>query len=244
MDDLYGRHYPNTDEESWKKSGYYWWYRFMQKVEGYGPDHPLWKDFGDVHQPFMDWWIEHEDIFLPRFGGVAELKTDADIEAARKDGAIIVRVDPEICSWDALQEQFQWVLEDNNIAKPARGRQKHETVAEVGPDRYGFASRPEVRDGLGGLAMCMKVYEERIANPDMSLYDIAVKLKINESTRITDDMLPKQQSDIINNISASVRRYLRDAESIIEHVGQGKFPVLASTKKTSELREVDEDQMI
>lgn len=216
-------HYP--EDRKIEKSAYYWWYRFLQKVDGYGPNHPLWDEFGDVTQDFWDWWIAVERIFMTGLPpGVVTLASDAEIEEARKEGALIVRVDPK-CTRHYLRFAFEEFLKEEDITD-SPGRKKHEH--EIQMAQRGFASRPDVR----GLEWCMKVYEKRKAEPDLSLYEIGVQLKLNPNAVVTKRMLPKIRAGKINVMNATVSRYWRQALSIIEHVGQGRFPVLAGKKKS------------
>lgn len=220
--DLNTKHEPRDGD--FEESAYYWWYRFLQKVEGYGPSHPMWEEFGDVTQDFEDWWIANEDIFatgLPP--GVETLASDADIRIAKKEGAIIVRVDPK-CTRHYLRFAFEEFLKEEDITD-SPGRKKHEH--EIQMAQRGFASRPEVR----GLKKIMKVYEKRTAEPNLSLYEIGVQLKLNPNARVKRGMTPKERADKINSMNSTVSRYWRQALSIIEHVGRGEFPVLAGKKK-------------
>ena len=217
-------HYP--EDGKIEESAYYWWYRFLQKVDGYGPSHPMWDEFRDVTEDFWDWWIATEDIFatgLPP--GVEALASDADIEAAKKEGALIVRVDPK-CTRHYLRFAFEEFLKEEDITD-SPGRKKHEH--EIQMAQRGFASRPDVR----GLEKSMKVYELRIAEPGLSLYEIGVRLKLNPNAVVKKGMLKKERADKINVMNATVGRYWRNALSIIEHVGKGKFPVLAATKAST-----------
>lgn len=216
-------HYP--EDGRLEESAYYWWYRFLQKVDGYGPSHPLWEEFGDVTEDFWDWWIATESIFATGSPpGVVALASDADIEDARKEGALIVRVDPK-CTRHYLRFAFDEFMNEENITD-SPGRKKH--MQEIQMAQRGFASRPEVR----GLKMRWKVYELRTAEPGLSLYEMGVRLKLNPNAVVKKGMLKKQRSDKINSMNATVSRYLRQALSIIEHVGRGEFPVLAGKKKS------------
>lgn len=215
-------HYPKDGKIA--ESAYYWWYRFLQKVDVYGPSHPLWDEFGDVTQDFWDWWIAVERIFMTGLpSGVVKLASDAEIKEARKKGALIVRVDSK-CTRHYLRFAFEEFLKEEDITD-SPGRKKHEH--EIQMAQRGFASRPEVR----GLKNIMKVYEKRTADPSLSLYEIGVQLKLNLNARVKRGMTPKERADKINSLNATVSRYWRQSLSIIEHVGRGEFPVLAGKKK-------------
>lgn len=224
--DLFSMHHPEDVEI--EESAYYWWYRFLQKVDGYGPSHPLWDEFGDVTQDFWDWWIAVERIFMTGLPpGVVTLESDAEIEEARKEGALIVRVDPK-CTRHYLRFSFEDFMKEEDITD-SPGRKKHEQ--EILMAQRGFATRPEVR----GLEKCWRVHELRTSEPNLSLYEIGIRLNLNPNAVVKKGMLKKERADKINVMNATVGRYWRNALSIIEHVGKGKFPVLAG-RKASNLR--------
>ena len=114
----------------------------MQLVEGYDDRHPLWPEFGDVRMPFWDWWLAHgEDLFMSgEHDGVSELETDADIEHAKRQGAYIVRVDPD-CTREYLLSVFKQFLDEKEISRGA-GRKRHSK--EIKFARRGFAQRPSI----------------------------------------------------------------------------------------------------
>lgn len=215
--DLYWMHYPEDGKV--EKSAYYWWYRFLQKVDGYGPSHPMWDEFGDVAQDFGDWWIAVERIFMTGLPpGVVRLVSDAEIKEAQKEGAMIVRVDPQ-CTRHYLRCSFDAFMQDEDITD-SPGRKKHEQETQMA--QRGFATRPEVR----GLEKCWRVHELRTAEPNLSLYEIGIRLNLNPNAVVTKRMLPKIKAGKINVMNATVSRYWRQALSIIDHVGRGEFPVL------------------
>lgn len=222
---LFSRHEPKEDEALWKDSAYYWWYRFMQKVPDYGPAHPLWEEFGDVTQGFWDWWIKHELTFAPGLlPGVALLETEEDFETARKEGALFVRVDPNNTR-HYLRFAFESFMQEMDIPDTP-GRKKHTDEDRMA--KRPFENRPEVR----GLEKAFRVYELRTAESELSLYDIGVRLNLNPNARVKKGMTPKERADKINSMNATVSRYWRHAQSIIEHVAEGQFPVLASKKSS------------
>lgn len=195
----------------------------MQQLSGYGPKHRLWDDFGDVSGDFWDWWIDHESMFWPKGSlGVWEQETDEDVKRARAEGAFIVSVDPTQTK-DRLMFDFEEILREKGITKTGRRSLQRENDES----KYPFATRPECR----GLKNMFRVYELRTNEPELSLYDIGVRLELNPNALIQRGMTPKQRADKINSMNATVSRYWRNAVSIMEHIGEGQFPVLAGKIK-------------
>lgn len=214
--DLYLKHSP--DDMPFEDSAYYYWYLFMQQVEGYSPKHPLWKDFGDVCMEFWEWWCTHgESIFSTGNElGIWQLDTDEEIKKARRDGALIVRVDTN-CTRDWLLNYFNEFLDDNKIGKKI-GRRKH--AEEVKGALYPFYQRPDVN----ALRKTWEVWEMRDQEPRPTLYEIGVALNLNYSAVIKHGDTKAIITEKKNLMNATTSRYLRWAKNIIRNVGKGKFP--------------------
>lgn len=209
----------DPEEGAFEKSAYYYWYLYMQLVEGYGPKHPLWRDFGDVQMPFWDWWCAHgEDIFATgEKSGVEELVSDDDIQKARSDGAYVVRVDPD-CTRDYLMFYFQDFLDEKGIRTTA-GRRQHKD--EVKFARYPFYQRPDVKS----LRITLEVWKLRQQLPRPTLYEIGRKLRLNPSAVINDKKDTEAiKTDKKNVMNATVSRYLKWATNIKDNVAKGIFP--------------------
>lgn len=215
--DLFTKHYPRKGKL--EESAYYYWYLYMQRLDGYGRRHRLWKDFGGVNMPFWDWWRTHEELF--RTGakyGVLELKTDAEIREARSEGAYVVRIDPE-CTREYLMRYFREFLDEKKIHKGV-GRRKHQD--EVKYANYPFYKRPDVKS----LRISLDVWNLRHQQPKPTLYEIGVKLKLCPNHVINDKKdVQAVQTDKMNVMNATVSRYLRRAETTLLYIGGGLFPV-------------------
>ncbi len=221
--DLFDRHYP--EEGRFEESAYYYWYRYMNLVEGYGPRHPLWVDFGDVKMPFWEWWCAYgEDLFMTgEKPGFQVLASERDIQDARKDGAYIVRIDPD-CTRNYLMFYFREFLREKNIREVAGRRLLKEEMKFA---RYPFYQRPDVKS----LRISLDAWElrKKMTGPENkkhvhTLYQIGCLLKVNPSAVIkkndvaTDRLLKK------NVMNATVSRYLKWAENIKKNVAKGIFP--------------------
>ena len=231
--DFYFSHNPWDHRLDLEKSAYYWWYRFMQKVKGYGPNHALWDDFGDVRQKseyveedFWYWWLEHQTMFEPRGSlGVWEQETDADVKAARKEGAFIVSVDPNETR-DRLMFDFDCILKEKGIGN-RRGRRPHKKESQ---GKHSFIARPDHRS----LRLAFLVYEayERRKVEKTTLYKIGEQLGVNKRALVTDDMKADVRRQKKNIMNVMVTRHYKNALSIIKHIGKGEFPVLAKNTNT------------
>lgn len=217
--DLFTKHYP--EEENIEASAYYYWYAFMQKIDDYGPKHPLWKDFGDISQPFWDWWIDRgEDLFMTGSKlGVMRLENDEEIATARAEGAVLLRVDTD-CDRGYLLDVFKELLDECKVVNTP-GRKKHQR--EVLFAKYPFHQRPNVDT----LKKTLAVWDRRhppAPHKRMKLYEIGLELKINPSCRPepNDDADKKLEKREI--LTATVSRYERWARHIIKNVGLGVFP--------------------
>lgn len=214
---LFFQHYPKEGE--FEDSAYYWWYRYMQLVDGYGPKHPLWKDLGDVQMPFWDWWCAHgEDIFATgEKMGVAELVSEDDIQQARADGSYVVRIDPD-CTRDYLMFYFKDFLDEKGISKTV-GRRKHKY--EIKFARYPFYKRPDVTS----LKKALDAWQLRRDEPKASLYQIGVCQGLNYDAIVNEiHDTAKTKTGKRNVMNATVSRYLRWADNITANVGKGEFP--------------------
>jgi hypothetical protein len=216
--DLYIKHSPRKGQL--EESAYYYWYLYMQLIEGYGRKHRLWKDFGDVQIPFRDWWLSHEEKLFrtaERYG-ILELKTAKDIHEARLDRAFMVRVDPD-CTREYLIHYFKEFLNEKNIRIGA-GRRKHQD--EVKHAKYPFYQRPDVKS----LRISYEAWTLRHQVPKLTLYEIGIKLNLSPNNVINE----KKDTQAIktakrNCMNAMVSRYLRRAETIMHFIEAGLFPV-------------------
>jgi len=217
--DLFTKHYP--DKENIEASAYYYWYAFMQKLDDYGPKHPLWKDFGDIRQPFWDWWIERgEDLFMTGSKlGVMRLENDEEIATARAEGAVLLRVDTD-CDRGYLLDVFKELLDECKVVNTP-GRKKHQR--EVLFAKYPFHQRPDV-DTLQKTLTVWNLRHPPASVKRMKLYEIAdllmIESKYDESAKeCSYSRLLKRQV-----LTAAASRYERWARHIIKNVGLGVFP--------------------
>jgi hypothetical protein len=154
--------------------------------------------------------------------GFDELATDEEIQEARKDGAYIVRIDPD-CPRDYLMFYFREFLREKNIRKGAGRRRLKEEMKFA---RYPFHRRPDVRT----LRIALEAWLLRQqTDPKHTLYQIGCLLKVNPSAVIRKKDTAADKLVKKNIMNATVSRYLRWARNIRQNVGNGIFPKSDST---------------
>ena len=217
---LFTLHYPKRSKP--ELSAYFYWYKFMGLVPGYGTGHPLWTKFGDVSQPFWPWWVEFgEDLFMSGIEmGVWEIDESEEIDQARRDGAFIVRIDPA-CTRQYLLSTFKDFLDEKGISTKV-GRRLHKD--EVKYTRFAFAQRPDV----GRLKTALAVWTQR--NPPSgrkppSLYTIGAALGLSPESVVNSGDTESEATSKRNVMNATVSRYNRWARNLIDNVALGDFPV-------------------
>jgi len=231
--DLIFLHNPEEfpEDRPLEDSAYFWWFRFMQLAQKkglYGPTHPLWDEFGDTlttgapldedETDFWHWWNRNQLSFQSGQLGVWVIETDEEIATARKEGAVLIRLDRE-CTRDYLRFNFEETLKELNIGmNPGRWKHQHEVMNAKRP----FAKRPEVRS----LEKSFKVLEKRLQRPQPTLYDVGKELKINPDAVYKDSDIRSQKSAQTNRMNATVSRYERQGKKILAGVLEGKFPVM------------------
>jgi hypothetical protein len=212
-----------SDEKAAENTGYFWWFKFMQLVEGYDSNHPLWKDFGELKRPFIDWF---EDVGYALFDdgawpAVTDLWDEKDYERAREKGFVIVAIDPS-ASYREIMRQIGYALEvTTGTAK--KGRRSHED--EIAPDkgkhaRYSFAQRPDVLS----LSIIYRCWVYKQENAKASLYEVGEACNVLGKNKIKSGDSPAVIADKKRIVNATVSRYLRKARKLIENVQWGDFP--------------------
>lgn len=211
----------------WQGSVYYWWWAYLRKnVEyvaccdagGKGPMAVLYQDFGDVRDDdFKAWWSQGsrairlfaepaaEDVVRELQGG----------EAAPDQSNVLTLVFPLNLPKRYLQKRFNQLLKKHHTGK--QGVQ----YAKSSRARYKFEGQPNVPS----LKLAMKVYEMKLENPKMKLWEIGNEMPgviRSQKLKASDDQYTKEQKKKV--LAASVSRYIRRAQESIQRVGQGLSP--------------------
>lgn len=101
--------------------------------------------------------------------------------------------------------------------KWGKGRPKHRTIKA----KYTLCRRPNIP----ALQKILSVYTLRLENPNWKLYQIGEELRLNENQMPRKGDSPDQTSDKRRVMTATVARYIRQAEELIRNVEKGIFPL-------------------
>jgi hypothetical protein len=211
----------------WQGSVYYWWWAYLRKnvdyiaccdAGGKGAMASLYQDFGDVRDDdFKDWWSNGSraiKLFAePAAEAVVRELEEGEIVSGQ--GNLLTLVFPLNLPKRYLQKRFNQLLKKYHTGK--QGVQ----YAKSSRARYQFEGQPNVP----ALKLAMKVYEMKLANPKMKLWEIGNEMPgviRTQKLKSTDDQYTKEQKKKV--LAASVSRYLRRAQESIERVGQGLSP--------------------
>ncbi len=208
----------------WDRSVFYYWWLFLKenaeyrqtcKNNGSGPKRSLFRDFGDIYASnFDEWWkAGGRDLFRePESEGV-RLQVAGGYEENRVNISIPMTGDLER-SLSEIRALLQPVLLSNRI------------VAGPSKAMYPVASKPV----LSSLDKIYSIYRVSKAEPEMRPWELFEHLKLSTAVQSKESQ------------SSTISRALKQASFLIEHVGDGFFPVmnnaqLASAKSMLENRE-------
>lgn len=244
---------PPTNTENMKNSVYYWWWMYLKRNKEYGPASDLHSDFGDVSgDDFWAWWRSEapaDDGRRPAFSGFdkwrsvylfadpekkypfVRIKEPLPEEAYTDDSVLLLQVpldEPDselfrrfVAYVDTFKERYQANRGDET--KDRRGIR----AARSSEARYPVVGQPNV----AALETTLKVYDYRLANPDLTLWEIWLAL----NPYLANKLIPKPRNEFntrsIPNIkmswAAGVSRYIKKAEAMIRNAGLGRFPDLS-----------------
>lgn len=193
--------------ESWQNSVFYYWWLFLQENEDYratcqnggnGPKERLYRDFGDVHSgSFRDWWISHgRELFREPPSEGVKLSQNSDYSQNRISISVPLTGDLE-----------RTLVEIRAILQPVF----QEYRLKVGPSqaRYPVATKP-VPSSLHKLYSIHQAHKQR---PDLALWELSEFLKLSPANQAKETK------------ASAISRSLKQAAFLIEHVGNGFFPV-------------------
>lgn len=212
---------PRDDYERYERSVYYFWWAYLRENEGYmeccdhggaGPFAKLYRDFGDIRDhDFMRWWDgKGRFLFcepLERMVRAHQPDQSGVLAIERATGHLVVSF-PVDGNLDRIMDEIRQLV----------GRERADVTLETNwaQARYPVATKPV----LSSLHTHLRIWRLRRDNPDVTLDRIA---ELSELTFTPKTDNPEQRSII-------VRRYIRKAQSAIEYVGRGIFPVLDPKK--------------
>jgi hypothetical protein len=211
----------------WQGSVYYWWWAYLRmnadyiaccEANGEGVMSSLYQDFGDVRaDDFKAWWSEGSRA-IRLFAEPAAEAVVRELEMgepAPDQANLLTLMFPLNLPKRHLQKRFNELLKKHHTGK--QGVQ----YAKSSKAKYKFEGQPNVP----ALKLAMKVYKERLNNPNMKLWEIGNLMPgviKNQKLKDSDDQYTKEQKKKV--LAASVSRYIRRAQESIERVGRGLSP--------------------
>jgi len=219
-----------------KRSPYYWWWQYLRRNPAYlaccesggkGELSDLFTDFGDVRaDDFKKWWIGTNRGALlfgekPLPDTLKELTTTEEWDSTwTPDKVMVVAVPMEMGKRD-LQRYFGQLLKKRH--KGERGR-KALSDSDASTARYPLMRNVTVR----ALERQLDVYDAVIA-AKTSPKRVTLAM-IGQSLALVPTAMPHRHDNIYeaaekrNVMRATVSRYFKDAQRIIENTVKGQFP--------------------
>ena len=222
----FGRSKIEKTQERYKNSVYYLWWEFLRRSTAYkkccasggkGKMKNIYQDFDDVFTTdFKRWWKTNERgayLFaeqLPPKMIVIDEMPDASIS-----GQVLVLQVPLKLPKRLLMAEFQKFLNVNHSGK--RGRRNNVSSSA----RYPVTGHIDT----DALQKCLRVYDMKVANPKMRLWQVTQACKaIKRDAFIVDG----DTQGIITNkkliLANTASRLIKKAETIIKNVENGRFP--------------------
>jgi hypothetical protein len=241
------RHFPyrhptfGTDKNpkspvAWRQSVYYWWWEYLRRNDGYkrtcqqggrGRYAKLYGDFGDVHATdFKTWWKGHGgDLFSEplKEKQFALVEGHIDPDDFANPNLLFLQV-PLNLPIRTLTQKFAAMIRNHHLGR--RGiRYARDSLA-----KFPVSGQPNVNS----LMATLKVYDCRVAHPEMKLWEVAMVLDQFKSFKPSKNPEKKREGDDEKNLmTATVSRYLRKADAMIWNVGLGNFPDTTSKRQVS-----------
>lgn len=218
-----------------KRSPYYWWWQYLRRNKEYlaccekggkGGGAELYEWFGDVRDDdFHKWWTADQrgaKLFAeaPAITTLKELldKDEWD-EGWAKEDVMVIAV-PMIRSKRDLQKLFAKLLKRRHTAKRGRVEKAFSKSTAKFPLSRNFT--------VQSLEIALLVYDEYEKQKELlgkiKLWEVGVNLGIPPSAMPEKSDTKKTTFIKRNQIAATIKRYLKQAETIIANTGSGQFP--------------------
>ena len=236
-----------------KSSVYYWWWKYLKRNTEYGPDHKLWDDFGDVSgEDYKAWFCSAAPIDdgrrkathgADKWRGVylfaepeekypfIRIKEPPPEEAYTDRSVLLLQVPTNAPKAD-LVERFKVYIDTFSTCPELEDEDKTDRrgvrASRSSQARYPVVGQPIVL----ALEKTLAVYDFRLANPNMSLWEIWLALNPNMGRMIDPKYLTPEEVLGIPLTKASwtaaVSRYCKKAKAMIDNTGHGRFPDLSN----------------
>jgi hypothetical protein len=217
------------DQFQWRRSVYYWWWRYLRLNEEYrrccerggrGSMAKLYKDFGNVFDgdDFRAWWLTDgrgETLFAepaPQLT-VNELRRPREWDATwQSKDVMVVAIALSEPKW-RITRSMAALLKERHSGKPGVATQQ----------RSGAHYAVSGKFSVPALEKMCKVYELRHGKDKLTLERIGKKAGIDiEFTQGHDEL--DDDARRRNVMAATVSRYLKKAQVLVDNVGRGMFP--------------------
>ena len=229
----FGRGAKNRKPLSYTRvSPYYWWWEFLRRNEDYrqcclnggtGKLASLYADFGDVYEfEFRQWWgkLKRGAYLFGETKITNRIRHFTSLEKCaihlQTDGILLAAI-PINEPKSQLIKSFKLLLLEHHQTR--KGKPK-----VISNALYPISSTPNVQ----ALEQALTVYdawqESLKLNQKKTLADIGIELRLVKAFIPNSKDTPKQATAKRNKMSATVSRYIADAQAIITNTALGKFP--------------------
>jgi hypothetical protein len=210
------------------------WWEFLRRNHEYrqccldggdGRLNSLYKDFGDIYTvDFKTWWkTDDRGAYLFSEEPLAQFGLVPDInKISNHEDVLLIQV-PLSLPKRYLQTEFLKLLDQHHQGK--RGIKTN----RISTARYKISGHID----LIALQKCLLVYDMRIENPKLPLWQIAQKCRLGKRENWITDADLKGKGNLIGQISDkkmilanTASRLIKKAERIIEGTADGVFPKL------------------
>lgn len=249
---LFGRGAKNRLPISYSKvSPYYWWWEFLRRNEDYrkcclnggkGKLASLYADFGNVYElEFRLWWgrLKRGAYLFGENEITDRITTFTNIESCAEhlqNPSILLAAIPINTPKSKLIKSFKILL--NKHHKTGRGRPK-----VVSNSKYPFCSVPNSL----ALEQTITVYdawqESLNSKNKKTLADIGIELRLIKAFIPNAKDTRKEATAKRNKMSATVSRYISDAQAIIANTSLGKFPDKTRLKQRIKVSHINNPKM-
>lgn len=218
-----------------QRSPFYWWWEYLRRNNDYvkccekngvGKLAHLYKDFGDVREDnFKKWWSEgnrgaylfgeKRSALIPK-----ELNDKSDWENEWDSEDVLIVAFPLSMGKRELQSRFAKILKKRHTAKRGRVAKKLDRSTARFPlnRNYTIASLQKALDVFDCYTRLVQL------NGKAKLWEVGVELRLVRTAMPSANDLKQDTAVKRNVMAATVKRYLKQAESAIANTSLGIFP--------------------
>ena len=225
----FGRKSSPKASSAWQRSVYYWWFEYLKRHAGYartcaqagrGKYAALYRDFGDIHAAdFRTWWAEGDRgarLFAePVITREVRLVTAEELAAVEPDANVAFVQMPLNLPKRYLKQAFAKLLVKHHKGRRGVRQARHSQA------HYPVIGQPNVP----ALQITLQVYDYRQTHPELTLWQIGQQLRLFQLEQLPAAAdTAKTIANKRSIMAASVSRYLRKAQAMIDNAALGKFP--------------------